>query len=324
MFKYRHSSCIALRQEVSFMKTYLTFAVTWFLIATGILLLSSCSSGTDDFSDIKTIIKNDLEGIYGIELADDDEPAPVAKISFDASYTLFGKRYEFQAGESRTDLRFGRTMVKFDRGIDVNRVNDTLAMAQVTHFMEGQFVVIEDDGSSRVKPFRHEVDRVITFARRVNPITGEPWTRISFSAAYGASMGSKIELDSLTISTQLGTVSTHDPLTLNVTETNVFRLARLDTISIDVKARNLANAADSLFGTVVTGKNRNRDGRFRIRLFPRGNDHYRATLRIGLLQPDGFNQLGIDFYTLSTLLHPLMPYDSFIIMIPYRVGSSDG
>jgi hypothetical protein len=42
------------------------------------------------------------------------------------------------------------------------------------------------------------------------------------------------------------------------------------------------------------------------------------------LQPDGFNQLGIDFYTLSTLLHPLMPYDSFIIMIPYRVGSSDG
>lgn len=95
MFKYRHSSCLALRQEVSFMKTYLTFAVTWFLIATGILLLSSCSSGTDDFSDIKTIIKNDLEGIYGIELADDDEPAPVAKISFDASYTLFGKRYEF-------------------------------------------------------------------------------------------------------------------------------------------------------------------------------------------------------------------------------------
>lgn len=321
-FKKRYQNCIAYSQEVSFMKTYLTFAVMWLLIATGILVIAGCHTGTDDFSDIKTIIKNDLEGIYGIELADDQEATPVSKISIAADYTLFGKSYQIEMGQNKAGLLFGRTEVRFDRAIEVNQVNDTLAVAQVTHFMEGQFVVIEDDGSSRVKPFQHEVDRVITFARRENPNTGEPWTRISFSAAYGKSVNSKLELDSLTISSRLGTVSAHDPLTLNVTETNVFRLIRFDTISIDVKAKNISNAADSLFGTVVTGKNRNRDGRFRIRLLPRGNDHYRATLRIGALQPDGFNQLGIDFYTQSTLLHPLMPYDSFIIMVPYRVGPS--
>ncbi len=316
-----HQHCNAVLQEVSFMKTYLKFAITWLLIATGIIILTSCSSGNDDFSDLKTIIKNDQEGIFGIELADDAEALPVNGTSVQAGYSLLGKTYGFGIGQADGDILFGRTKVMFRRDINVDPVNDSLAVVLVRYVMRGQFVVIEGDGSSRVKPFEHEVNRVITFVRRDNPITDEPWTPVSFSAAYGASTNSKMVLDSITISTRLGTISTHDPLTLNVTQTNIFRFQRLDSISVDIKARNVSLAADSLFGTLLTGRNRNRDGRFRIRMLPMGNDHFRATLRIGLLQPDGVNQLGIDFYTFSTLLHPLMPYDSFIILVPYRVGS---
>ncbi len=302
------------------MKTYIGFAIVLFVIlACCAAMIAGCGHGNDDFSDLENIIKDDREGIFGIELADDDEAQGVAEAQIAREYTLLGKSYRVSAGISHAARLFGRTEVRFRREIQIARVNDTLAVATIRHRMTGNFVVIEMDGTSRSKAFEHLLDRTITFAERENPATGESWTPISFSAAYGSSPNSQSKLDSLKILTRLGSVAVSDPLTLNFTRTTLYRLLRLDTIRVEVQAVKTGQPADSLFGTIVTGKNRSKDGRFRIRLLPVSDNRFVTTIRVGLLQPLGINQLGIDFYTASTIMHPLASYDSFMILVPYEV-----
>jgi len=281
------------------------------LLLVGIVFSNGgCGLGDDDFSDIKVIeqiIKEDKEQIFGAAIADDGEIAP--------EDTSISKTFLSKA----LALTFGRIIRDVTVTPVVTLISDTLAFAATRYSLEGDFKVVLLNGDGFSKPFAHTINRYATFVKRKDLVTGAQWSRVSTSAAFGYADNSKLSLDTVYIATPNDTIVATDAAEIVSLEKKHIILHRGDPISIVVSAQNAFASADTLFGNIVMGMNRNVEGRARLRLPPTGNRRYMRTVFVGPSQPSGFNQLMIDFITRGTLLNRAAPYDSFILLIPYRV-----
>ena len=303
------------------MKFYLSILGLLALVIGTICLIIGCGIGDDEFSDTKVleqIIRKDLQDVFGTNVANDENSAPedttILKAGFSKEYSDFS---------SAAVINFGRIIRPDDRdkidSLRVSLISDSQAFAFVRYQLVGYFRVVFPDGDGFEKPLSHKINRFMTFIKRENPDTEEPWSRVSVSGGFGYAENSKLKLDSLIIITPSDTITATEPLDVILLERKHVVLHRGDPISITVVARNSSLAADTLFGNIVMGKNRERDGRSRLRLPYTGNNRYQRTVLVGTLQPSGFNQLMIDFISRGTLLTRVAPYDSFILLIPYRI-----
>ncbi len=294
------------------------------LIAFSTVIVFGCSLGDEDFSDIQTIekiIRNDQEQVFGVELANDEDALSGDSLDAAARTVSLGSmkvRTDIFAGLEQ-GLFFGRVVVKSARKIVVSKINDSLASAEVSYTLSGYLKIIRSQWS-RSKPFEHQIKRYMTFIKTRNPETGEPWHRVSVTAAYGVSENAGMVIDSVRIMTAHDSVIAESPFGLIMLQNRPLTLHRGDLIWIDIKARTLLNPADSLAGLVISGQNKYRkDYRERKPMFYSHSDRYVRLIGIGAGQRLGYNQLMIDFYDRNTLRKIEEPYRSMVLSIPYKV-----
>lgn len=318
------------------MTTQLSLAIVYSL-GVGLLILlflmQGCSLGDDDFSDIQIIeqiLKKDQEGIYGTEVVDDGGPVEIDTTGQDrtASVSLLGKQYTAMVAQTSAAgrLRIGRVIDRHVRTIHVDIViPDSLANVVVTDSLIGRFFVVDQDSQTRVKAFRHDLERKLTFVKRINQRTGEKWSLLSLSPLAGYANPTVIRFDSLTVMTAHDTIRMGDPLDFNLREERIPRLRRGDWVYVEVKITNSSFPIDTLFGTVLIGKNsKNSPGRERFYLFPLGQYRYGRVFFIGFAQQSGFHQMAFDIMTRVTVSSNSQPYDDFLMMFPYEVTTGGG
>lgn len=273
------------------------------------LLLGGCSISGDDFTDtvqdeIKTIIKEDEQLAYGVDVVND---------SSDISAPQKGSA-EFSSLAALLP-RFGRKIESIERTFQFFPEDfDTTVAVAVTHTLKG-FLNIRDSNEVQVsKVLEHNLSRVITFAKRDNK-----WVHTSISGAFGYSADSKLVLDSLIIRTATDSIVIGNATDFIFYTRNPFSVKRGETISISVRAFNTSNLLDRPFGTVLNGQNKTRERtRFNMDAFLGGR--YERTFTLKPTHKIGFNQLVVDFMTPSSLsINVNKKYDSFMVLIPYFV-----
>lgn len=283
------------------------------LTVLAVWLNNGCGWGDEDFSDTKIIeqlIKEDIQQIFGVSVADDEEVSPS-----DTTVKVLTKVLRFPP-----DLvHYGRVVRQEFDTISISFRKDT-AFAVVTYRLEGDFRVVLPDGDTVKKAISHPIHRFVTFVRRKDLTTGARWSRLATSAAFGLADNSQLGLDTIYIQTPRDTIFTTNPFKILQNEDRHITLLRGDVINITIAARNNAAPQDTLFANVVLGRNIERDGRIRLRL-PYVNGRYSRNFLITEFQPIGFNQLMIDFIARGRSFSPdpNKPYDSFLLIIPYRV-----
>lgn len=294
-------------------------------VIAGLLGLFACSLSDEDFSDIRTIeqiIRKDKEQIYGVELANDEKPLPEDSTILVAQslYSIFGTPVKVEGYvQNATGILFGRVISNLTKSVVVNRVNDTLASAQVTYLLEGNLKIIQPFWT-RVKSFRHPVTRYMTFVKRVNPVTQDPWSLTSISAAYGISDLAGISVDSLRIVTPRDTIETDHPFNILFTRNTIPVMRYGEWVKVELMASSSIHPNDTLAVYVIKGRNRNRaEYRQRRILFPNGTHRYTQLLYIDSRQLSGYNQLMIDLYDRNTFRKIQEPYRSAIVFIPFRI-----
>ncbi len=288
-------------------------------------LISGCSLSDEDFSDIQMIeqiIKKDQEQIFGVELVNDEQALPE-----DSLDVLMKTGFSFSRSDFYAELRknpspgvlFGRVVQSVTRSIFVERMNDTLASARVSYKLSGQLRIIRPQWSQS-KPFEHEMTRYMTFVKIKNPVTNEPWHRVSVTAAYGNSFNSGLILDSIRILTTEDSILADDPYDITLRRGNPLTVRRGQYIWLDIKIRSAISPNDTLAAFVINGQNRHA-GEFRERklLYCFRPNHYGRLIRIMPDQRLEFNQLMIDVYDRNTLRKIQEPYRSLTVAIPYRV-----
>lgn len=282
-----------------------------------------CGHGDEDFSDtavLKKIIKDDQEAVFNVEVADDAEAVDDDTTSnISKTFAVFSKTYHAEAILLNNGLKIGRIVKVREINPDIQFINDTTAFATVTYTLNGQFVAIYPNGDGLSKNFTHPIVRFITFVKRENPATREEWSRVSVSAAVGLAENSKLAIDSLIIKTPSDTIVADNRYDLVFLEKKHITLKRGDLVTVEIIADNVVNANENLYGRVIIGRNKIRDGRNFFRLLQVSPKHYARTFRIPNNAPAEFNQLTIDVLTNGTIYSRLLPYDSFLMLIPFRI-----
>ncbi|MBX7152242.1 hypothetical protein K1X84_11405 [bacterium] len=282
-----------------------------------------CGHGDEDFSDtaiLKKIIKDDQEAVFNVEVADDAKAVDDdTTTSVSKTFAMLGKTYHAEALVGDGGLKIGRIVKVREVNPDIQFINDTTAFATVTYSLNGQFVAIYPNGDGLSKNFTHTIVRFVTFVRRENPITQEEWSRVSVSAAVGLADNSKLAIDSLIIITPNDTIVADNRYDLVFLEKKHIVLKRGDLVTVEIVADNVVNINENLYGRAIVGRNKIRDGRNFFRLAQVTPKHYARTFRIPNNAPAEFNQLTIDIITNGTIYSRLLPYDSFLMLIPFRV-----
>ncbi len=278
-----------------------------------VLMLSpvGCDIGNsdyaDDFQEVKQIIEKDLEGAFGSEIIIEQNATTPLK-------TLAKIERIFR-------YRFGRIINSSTRTINRDEITivDSTAQGSFTITYSGQFKVIDDSLKfDIVKELVHPMKRYVTFVRRFNPVLNQKWTTTSISAAFGATLNSKLRLDSLRIRTRRETIDVTDPFDITFSPQRPIILKGGDTLFIEAKVVNTDNIFDAPVGFVTTGRN-NFAGRIKSEMVRLGGGRFSKVLRVDSTSTDAINQLVIDFITQSSVNTNIgKPYDSFIISIPYR------
>lgn len=316
--------------NVKYVSTIVILVITFLLC---VLLLVSCGLQDDDFTDIQvieSIIKVDEDALFGIEVVDDGGAQDVDTVQ-NTLKTRAGELLALDKSKS-TNIdflpRIGRRVRIEKRIIEIPSIerSDTMVTARVTYVVNGEFIVETLEGDHSSKHLEHEITRHMTFVRRESS-TGDPWTRVSVSAAFGSSPGSNLALDTLTITYGDNSIVVTDPFQLNLLEESIPIVSPGMLITIKAKVRNNNNTLDKAIGFIKTGHNRLATGRFKILMRDdgRGEDeiendlNYTRTIRVSDDAVLGFNQLVVDFVTTSTIFVPIAPYDSFLLFIPVRV-----
>lgn len=287
------------------------------------VLTMGCGHGNEDFTDnsvLKKIIEDDQEAVFNVEVADDAEAVDDdTTSSVSKTFAVFNKTYHAEAVLGNGGLKIGRIVKVREINPDIQFINDTTAFATVTYTLNGQFVAIYPNGDGLSKNFTHTVVRFITFVKQENPATREEWSRVSVSAAVGLADNSKLAIDSLIIKTPYDTIVADNRYDLVFLEKKHIVLKRGDLVTVEIVADNVVNVNENLYGRVIVGRNKIRDGRNFFRLLQVSPKHYARTFRIPNNAPAEFNQLTIDVLTNGTIYSRLLPYDSFLMLIPFRV-----
>ncbi|MBL7996825.1 hypothetical protein JNM05_15770 [bacterium] len=295
------------------------------------MVVTGCGLGDDDFTDtsiqIQKIIDLDEEGLFAPGLNNDGDSLFVADLS--KSLAKSGASDFWM--NAANGFRFGRYIpngVERIKPIDII-FQDSLAYATVRYRLNGSFI-IDSAGARSFKPLRHQLARSITFVQRNNPATNDEWQPLTVSAAYGSSLdpatlaeNTRISIDSIWIATPDQTIFVDDPAEIVNFYHHPITLQNNDSIVVLVKARNRVDAFDRPIGFITNGKNRDtQSNQYRRRLEMMRipfTDYYRKTVYIEASQKRGYNQLVIDFLTISTINKRAKPYDSYMIAVPYRV-----
>ena len=321
MLNQRKSSKFSSR----FSRLNLTLAL---LLGLGSFFLpTACGLDDGDFSDVEVIeeiIAGDLEGVFGIEVADDEDA-----IDIDSTQVSVAK--SFVPDFMNDPLRIGRQVDVSRENVSISFLdNKTVAIAEVRYLLTGEFKIVEPNALVRTKLLTHRISRNIRFVKTKNTVTGERWSRQRISAAYGSSEESALTLDSLTILIRRAAggssaIIVSNAAEIDLLENSIPTVKPMDTVFIKVKVRNGRNSLDPAVGFVTIGKNGVRDARDRFLLHNgRSFDHvpqdgnYTGRFIIRPTFNRGFNQLVIDFVTRSTLVGD-GAYDSILIFLPYRV-----
>ncbi|MBL7960426.1 hypothetical protein JNL27_09340 [bacterium] len=295
------------------------------------IVIIGCGVGNDDFTDtpigeIKKIIDSDTEGLFAPGLNNDGDSLYAA----DLTKSLAKNGASDFWMNAANGIRFGRFIQSVERidPIDII-IQDTLAYATVRYRLNGSFI-IDSVGARSFKPLRHQLSRSITFVQRNNPATNEEWQPLTISAAYGSSLdpatlteNTRVTIDSIWIMTPDQIIFVDDPAEIVNFYHHPITLQNNDSIVVLVKVRNRIDGFDRPVGFITNGKNKDtQSNQYRRRLemirIP-FTDYYRKTVYIEFSQKRGYNQLVIDFLTLSTITKRSKPYDSYMIAVPYRV-----
>jgi hypothetical protein len=283
------------------------------------MIFSSCGIDNGDFTDtkmIETIVKNDAEEVFGVDVADDSIPTTTyTKAILKDNSTLAG-------------LRFGRVITTIDKQVDVTIIQPNLAAeATLTFTLNGLFVR-DSNGTLTSKPLTHKLTRLVSLEKKENGVTKEKWRRTSTSAAYGKSGNilsgvfadsCNLVLDSLLILTPRDTIVITDPLEFAFYESHPIVLHQFETLVVEAKVRNSKNILDVPVGFISIGRNKARTVKSKDQLVNLGLGHFARSVTVGFTAQPHFSQLVVDFVTLSTIASRTKPYDSFLIFIPIRI-----
>lgn len=290
--------------------------------------MAGCGLGDDDFADtdsaiLQKIVEDDAEGLYGPGLNDDGDSLFFASLTKESAKSNFSDFWKM-AGNG---IRFGRLITELQKEEpDIIFEEDTLAYFTANYLLKGIFK-IDSAGMQYSKPLRHRFSRSISFVKGFNPATGDKWTPVTVSSAYGSSLdpatlavNTRLAIDSIWIAVPQGVIAVDDPAEIVNYYKNPVTLHNNDSIVVFVKVRNKIDGFDRPVGFVTNGKNR--DNQFRRRLEMTRipfTDYFRKVLYIEASQKRGFNQLVIDFLTVSSINRRARPYDSYMIAVPYLV-----
>ncbi len=293
-------------------------------LTTLMLFAYGCADQEDsvpaDVAEIQDLIKEDADGLYGIDMAAEEDSSDFSgameKTADDINTRAFWRRVQLR----RTEL-------------DVTKIGEDTAVATLTFRMRGHLVIRARVGDTGVfakyfKPLDHSFQRKIRFVRNVVDSTTY-WRKDGITPAYGISDNGTLSLNGPVVMT----INRHDTIhTVTMTDpaNHYFRFSNLpkwgpdDLIKIEVPVAN-SNTDDSPFGSAHRG-------RFGNVLSRRHTPFHDDGLNGDSVSGDGIYtaqwtavstavtgpHLGVlDFFAHSTVFTSDAPYNSLSVMIPF-------